>query len=411
MIRKLRWKFVLAMTSCSMIILMIVFCSSFLSTKAAIQRESEENLMRIFEMNKIQNTFYFPSFKSDMIRTPFFIITVSKDGMITEINSNYFGLNDNLDMEWLISIAKTSLESSDNVGIIKEESLRFCKKYQFDCWKIAFIDTSFEENSIYNLLQNMILIALGSAVGIFLLSVALANWITKPVEKAWNQQRQFVADASHELKTPLTVIISNSDMLLSESFLDNQNQRRLENIHEESIRMKGLVEDMLYLARSDANSANKSFEVLSFSDILMDSVLMFEPLAFEKGKFLDYEIAEDIFVLGNSNSLRQLIQIFLDNALKYSYKNSQIKVVLKQNSAKTVCMTVSNKGDLLSAEDCKRIFERFYRTDPARKNNGGYGLGLSIAVSLVKEMNGKLWAESFNEENHFFIQLPTTKCN
>ena len=138
----------------------------------------------------------------------------------------------------------------------------------------------------------------------------------------------------------------------------------------------------------------------------MDAVLLFEALAFEGQKELQYQIEENLSVLGSGDRLKQLTEILLDNAMKYSPEQGCIWVKLERNSAKTLRLMVANTGDTMTPEQCRRIFERFYRTDPARQNNGGYGLGLSIASSIVSEMGGKIWCESRNGINSFFVQLP-----
>ena len=412
MIKKLRWKFVLVTTMLSMVILGVVFVSSFYSTKNSIERESEETLARIAEMQQVPVLGWAP-FGTDMIRTPYFYVDVTRDGVVTNVKSNYFDISSSdsgVDTDWLLSIVQDSLNNAEKIGVMKEDSLRFYRQNTIDGWRVVFIDISAETSSISNLLRNMTFMGLGSFVGIFFLSMGLAYWITKPVEKAWNQQRQFVADASHELKTPLTVILSNTDMLLSHGMQeDDSTQRRLENIRVESVRMKGLVEDMLYLARSDASSVQKQLERVSISDTAMDAVLLFEALAFEKQKELQYQIEENLFVMSSENTLRQLMEILLDNAMKYSGEKGCIWVKLEKNSARTVKLMVANTGDTMTEEQCRRIFERFYRTDPARENHGGYGLGLSIATSIVKELEGRIWCESRNGINSFFVQVPIAK--
>ncbi len=412
MIKKLRWKFVLVMTVLSMIVLSMVFASSFLSTKKTLERDSEENLRRIAEMQQI-NMLGLPRFETDDIRVPFFSVDVSSYGVISNLRSNYFELGvgkESVKEEDIIRIVAASLNKKENMGIMEQEGLRYYRQPRIDGWRVVFLDMTMENNTITNLLKNMTFIGLGSLLGILILSLALSYWLTKPVERAWNQQRQFVADASHELKTPLTVILSNTDILLSHDIDETEStQRRLGNIRAESLRMKGLVEDLLYLARSDSGNAKKIQEQISMTDVVMDSVLLFETLAFEKQKDLQYQLQGGLYVLGNENTLKQLIEILLDNAMKYSEERGCIWVKLEKNSPKSLRLMVANTGDTMTEEQCKRIFERFYRTDPARENNGGYGLGLAIASSIVTEMEGKIWCESRNGINSFFVQLPLCK--
>lgn len=406
MIKKLRWKFVLVMTAFSMAVLCLVLFFSFATMKNNIEQENEKTLKQIAEMQQV-SIMGLPRFQTDNIRVPYFMVDVSQSGMVSNLQSNYMRMDAQVDEELLLDLVANALKQKENMGVLAGEDLRFYRKAKIGGWRLVYLDMTMENNMIRNLSGNMLLIGLGSFVGIFFLSMGLAYWITKPVERAWNQQRQFVADASHELKTPLTVILSNTDMLLNQcTEADEHSEKRLGNIRAESIRMKGLVEDMLDLARSDAGRLKQQLAPVSVSDTVMDAVLLFEALAFEGQKELQYQIEENLSVLGSGDRLKQLTEILLDNAMKYSTEQGCIWVKLERNSAKTLRLMVANTGDTMTPEQCRRIFERFYRTDPARQNNGGYGLGLSIASSIVSEMGGKIWCESRNGINSFFVQLP-----
>ncbi len=408
MIKKLRWKFVLVTTALSMAILCLVLAFSFATIKGSIARENQDTLIRIAEQRQIP-ALGLPKLNRDDIRVPYFMVDVSHGGVVDNLRSNYFEMIEEVNEEELLSIVANTLNAEKNMGVLQDGSLRYYRKPLLDGWRLVYLDMTMEQNTVSSLLRNMLFIMLGSCVGIFLLAVGMATWITKPVERAWDQQRQFVADASHELKTPLTVILSNTDMLLGHDCTEESTQRRLGNIRAESVRMKGLVEDMLYLARSDSAVVMEQMELVSISDVLMDSVLLFEPLAFETGKELQYQLASDLKVLASENKLKQLFGILLDNAMKYSGEKGQIWVELEKCNSKALRLMVANSGETMTEEQCKRIFERFYRTDPARQHNGGYGLGLSIAVSITKELEGKIWCESQNGINRFYVQLPLTK--
>ena len=406
MIKKLRWKFVLVMTAFSMAVLCLVLFFSFATMKNNIEQENEKTLKQIAEMQQV-SIMGLPRFQTDNIRVPYFMVDVSQNGMVSNLQSNYMRMDAQIDEELLLDLVANALQQKENMGVLAGEDLRFYRKAKIGGWRLVYLDMTMENNMIRNLSGNMLLIGLGSFVGIFFLSMGLAYWITKPVERAWNQQRQFVADASHELKTPLTVILSNTDMLLNQcTEADEHSEKRLGNIRAESIRMKGLVEDMLDLARSDAGRLKQQLAPVSVSDTVMDAVLLFEALVFERQKELQYQIEENLSVLGSGDRLKQLVEILLDNAMKYSPEQGCIWVKLEKNTAKTLRLMVANTGDTMTPEQCRRIFERFYRTDPARQNNGGYGLGLSIASSIVSEMGGKIWCESRNGINSFFVQLP-----
>lgn len=169
--------------------------------------------------------------------------------------------------------------------------------------------------------------------------------------------------------------------------------------------MRGLTESLLELARSDNHTARTVFDNVDFSGLVSDSVLPFEPLYYEKGLTLSYEIQGDIIVSGDGVQLCRLADILLDNAMKYSYPQTEIIVKLKKHRDYCI-LSVASQGNIISKADLKNIFKRFYRMDKARSMNHSYGLGLSIAESIVREHGGKIWAESCDGVNVFRVRLP-----
>lgn len=233
-------------------------------------------------------------------------------------------------------------------------------------------------------------------------SILLAWWATRPVERAWRQQRQFLSDASHELKTPLTVILSNAE-LLSALPLEERPARWTDNILSESHQMKRLVEEMLTLARADSMTAAVLGDV-SLSEAAEDCVLAFEPVAFEAEKALEYRLAEEVCVLGDGEKLRRLVSILLDNAIKYGAPGGAVTLALERRERQAV-LTVSNPGEI-PAEHLPRLFERFYRADASRGEQSGFGLGLSIAGAIAREHKGALRAESGGGVTRFVFTMP-----
>lgn len=255
-----------------------------------------------------------------------------------------------------------------------------------------------------NLTRNCIFIGIISFLAFLGISIFFANWSVKPVDLAWTQQKQFIADASHELKTPLTVILTNAEFLQSGEYKEEQKMQFSDNILTMAKQMRGLVEGLLELSRVDNHSMKASMEHLNFSDLVTNSICVFEPLYYETGLELLSDIESDICVKGNTDYLKQVIDILLDNALKYADANSQIFVNLAQQKNHLV-FSVKSVGDSISPEDCRNIFKRFYRVDQSRNDSGSYGLGLSIAQSIVLEHKGKIWVESKNGINTFFVTL------
>ena len=239
----------------------------------------------------------------------------------------------------------------------------------------------------------------------FLISMFMARVAVRPVRESWDRQQEFVADASHELKTPLTVILANNNILLSpDRTLPEDDRKWIESTQDEAVHMKTLVDQLLFLARSDSGDQKMLLSDLDLGDMVMDDVLQFEPVAFERGIRLEPDLTPDAHIEGDSTMIRQLIHILLDNACKYAAPDSTVTVTLRREG-KGVTLAVRNTGDPIPPEDLPHIFERFYRADKARthmENTGGYGLGLSIARSIAEDHKGTISCTSNAEEGTTF---------
>ena len=268
-------------------------------------------------------------------------------------------------------------------------------------------ERSMEQAVLRRLVRSYLLIALGAMLVLLGIAAAASRWVTRPVEKAWKQQRQFLSDASHELKTPLTVILSNAE-LLEGAGLAEKPARWSGNIHTEAEQMRTLVEQMLTLARADNGVRPAAMEPLNLSDVATDCVLAFEPVAFEAGKPLEERIAADITVVGDADRLRRLISILLDNAVKYGAEGGHITLTLEKMDRQAQ-LTVSNPGDPIPPEHLAHLFERFYRADASRGEKSGFGLGLAIADTIAREHKGALKAESDAASTRFTFTMPLRK--
>jgi two-component system sensor histidine kinase CiaH len=276
-------------------------------------------------------------------------------------------------------------------------------KDQHGITEIAFYDLTSEKNIMYNLILTFSLVGLASLAAFFVISLYLAKWALKPVEKSWEQQRQFIADASHELKTPLTVILANIDVLLAHKTETIQSQLKwLDYIKTEASRMIVLVNDLLFLAKSDQSKDTIISSSVDFSDLVLSCVLPFESVAYEQGKNLQIDVKPNITLLGDKGKLTQLIAILLDNAFKYSDEKGTIKVVLKKKQEKTI-LEITNSGEPIPAKHIPYLFERFYRADESRSRScGGYGLGLAIAQNIANIHHGKILVKSTKQDGTTF---------
>ena len=338
----------------------------------------------------------------EQLVVPYIHVMLLTDGSIAEVSGNYYDLEDEALIQQLTDAAFADGKTDGRLSALGFRYLR-----TGGGWGESFVftDLTGEQTMLNGLIRNCLLIGLVSWAALLFISLLLAKWMTRPVETAWNMQKQFVADASHELKTPLTVIMTNAEMLADGSYSGDEQSRFTENILSMSRRMRGLVESMLALARMDSGTAQRTHENLSYSKLIADGLLPFEPLFYENGMEIISEIENGITVCGDRARLMQITEILLDNALKYSDPAGPVTVVLKQQGTRCT-LSVSGNGAPLSKEDCKNIFKRFYRADRARNDGRSYGLGLSIANSIVQEHGGRIWAESSGDCNTMYVSLP-----
>lgn len=400
MIRRLRIKFVAINMSIVTVMLIAIFAMFFCTTK---QNLEQQNIVLLQNMSRNPQVFMQPGPPVEKIGVPIFIISKDSNGNIRAEGSGYYDLSDE---DILLELLEIASEDDAVYGRIEEYHLRFVKMRTPMEDVTVFADTSVEDQMMETLLRNCILIGFGSFVVFFVISIFLAKWAVKPVEKAWNQQKQFVADASHELKTPLTVITTNAELLQSSCMMDMSDKTHVENVLHMTKQMRGLVEGLLELARFDNGSLKYEMTSIDLSNVINETILPFEAVFFENRLELTSFIEEQIQIKGNRDQIRQVLDIFLDNALHYSTDGGKVEIVLEKTSAKYCLLSVSNQGIPIPKEDLKNIFKRFYRGDKARTMCHNYGLGLSIAQNIVERHKGKIWADSVNGRNTFWVKLP-----
>lgn len=332
---------------------------------------------------------------------PVFTLYIGENGRLAAMGGGNYDLSDEAFLQSLFDIVAGSREQT---GIIREYRLRFCRIVTPKEEYIVFGDAAGEMRTLRNLIKDCILTGAGAFFSFLVISVLFSYWAVRPVDRAWRQQRQFVADASHELKTPLTVILTNAELLQADGGGAADSQCA-ENILIMARQMRGLTEGLLELARVDNGTVKMAMTQVDFSSLVADTILPFEPLYFERGLELCSNIEEGVRVKGSDSYLRQTVEILLDNAMKYAALNTKVEVVLKKQG-RHCTFSVANSGEAITAEELKHIFERFYRVDKVRSRDGSYGLGLAIAESIVREHGGKIWAESSGGINTFYMQFP-----
>lgn len=315
-----------------------------------------------------------------------YTIILDEDGNFKEIINNTN--NEDIDEESIKEIANGIIkEHKENVFIGNLYKDRY--SYVFTPNNMLVIMDNYELNTIlrHHNINSFILFILCEII-IFALASLLTNWIIKPVNRSFEKQKEFIADASHELKTPLSVIIASTD-----AYYNDKDEKWINNIRNESEKMSKLVTDLLNLAKTE-----KEVEVVmsnnDLSNIVESSIMTFESVFYEKKIKLKYDIEPNIKMNCNDGLISELMSILIDNAIKHcSDKNKVIINLYKKN--KQIFLEVKNTGEPISEEDRERIFERFYKSDKSRnRNSNSYGLGLAIAKNIVEKHDGTISVNS-----------------
>ena len=405
-IKKLRWQFVAACMGLIAIVLAIVFGCVWASAQSALERSSHTALEQALSR---RGGDLLPGFHQsggdDQVLLPYFTVQVW-GSTVYVTGGTYSGLEDT---DALTAILTDCLAQEEDEGSLPGYALRYLRQDDGLYTQIAFVDISLETAALRQMMASYLRIGLLSLLLLAGASFLLSLRVTRPVERAWRQQRQFFSDASHELKTPLTVILSNAEMLEGAALPERESRWR-DNILSEARQMKTLVEEMLTLSRTEDAQRKPTVADVDLSDLSEDCALAFEPVAFEAGKPLSWDVTPGLTVSGDGEKLRRLLSILLDNAAKYGAPGEGIVLSLQAERNQAV-LSVSNGsgGHPIPPEELPRLFERFYRTDTSRGEQSGFGLGLPIAQAIAKEHHGALRAESDEKTTRFTFTLPQKK--
>ncbi len=337
-----------------------------------------------------------PHFDTNQFKlSTFYSVAISYDDKVIEVRNDDAAVYTDAELE---SAARQVLKKSDANGVI--DDLVYYKMDKGGYTLVSFMDNTIIRESM-NTLFRYTLIFGGVAIAIlFFLAVYLAKRIVDPLEESYQKQKQFISDAGHELKTPVSVVSANAE-LLSREIGDNQ---WLTNIQYENERMGNLVGQLLELARTE--NVKPQMEYLDLSRLVGGGVLPFESVAYENGLILNSQITDGIITLGNSTQLSQLVSILIDNAIKHSHNGKEVSVSLTHTRS-TVVISVVNDGEPIPEEQMAQLFERFYRADEARNGEDKhYGLGLAIAKAIVEAHNGKIEVSCYDGKVCFTARLP-----
>lgn len=396
MFEKLKRKFIFINMTLLTLVFILIFGTIYLTTAANMDRELEGDLKGAIQNPRKPG----PNFKNGNS----IIIDLDSENNVANVTTNIEIDNAVLE-ESIYSILKNE-NKIDKIDI-SGSSYGYLKEHTPKGLKIALISRELQINMLNNLLKVFLIVGSISLFLLFYISVYLTNKTIKPIKESFEKQKQFIADASHELKTPLAIIRTNTSVIASNKDKTVDSQIKWINyISNQVDRMAKLIDDMLSLTKIDSNKVMEEKSSFDFSKVLDSILLGFEAVVFENNIILETEIQKNVDLKANKEEIKKLCSILLDNALKYTNSGGRIDVILYEDKNK-VYLKVKNTGDGIKKEDLEKIFERFYRVDTSRaRETGGYGLGLSIAKSIVEIHNGKIYAESnIGKDTTFIVEF------
>lgn len=304
--------------------------------------------------------------------------------------------------EELPSLLHTIVSQEKNFGILYSQDAIYYRSGKTP-YKIAIASTDYIVHSVVNLVLVLLAVWVGAMLLFFLISIRLSAVAARPMEEAMQREKQFVADASHDLKTPLSVILANNSILMENPENKVGDLRRwLDSTQEAAKRMQKLIAEMLTLADVERQDVPLVREEVDLANIAMKADLELESVAFEKNVTLEDDLPDRCMVTGNADYLLRIVMSLLENALKYEPSGGRVSIHLTQSKKKTV-LSVCNRGSRIADEDLPHVFDRFYRSDKSRTNSAGsFGLGLAITKEMVERLGGTISVTSSQEEGTVF---------
>ena len=392
MIRRLKIKFVtLAMASLLALLTGIVGGMNLINY-FSVTREADA-ILSILSQNKgsfpdfpgNQDGFLPPGMSPEIpFESRYFSVFLDESYEIISANTSMIASVDETQAK---EYAQEVIDKSNTQGFIDE--YRFVWKQEFNGYRITFLDCGRKLNSFRNFLLARSGMALAGYVIVFVIVFILSGKIIKPIAESYEKQKRFITDAGHEIKTPLTIINANVDILEMEL---GKNES-LSDISQQAKRLRSLTDDLVMLARMEESEETMPKIDFPVSEVVTEAARPFRTLAIQQGKEFICNIQPLLTLKGNDKAIEQLVGILLDNALKYSPSGGVVAFdLIKQN--RSVCLSVLNTANTeIKREQLNHVFDRFYRTDSSRNSEtGGHGIGLSIAQAIVTAHGGRIQA-------------------
>ena len=389
MLKNLRRRIVLMLMAVFLVLIVgVIGCMSAINAQQTVERQKQNlrsaALQPMTRRSETQRT-------TDYNGTPFFAVRFDPSGNVTSVYQYSYDISD----EKATRAAERAVRSGRTSGVLHDHQVRYLIRKDSDGYtRITFISMAEDEaQQQKQLLYSLLLIPFLLLLLFLFVALPLSRWLIRPVQRAWDAQRHFIADASHELKTPLTVILANLSILLKHKQQTIENcEGWVESTQEEAQQMRKLVEEMLMLARTEDEQPVEAFSHVNLSEMLEHTLMTMEPVAYDNGVTLETNIEENMTALCSETHIRQLMMILLDNAIKYA-GNEKIVTVTLAKKQEYYELRVCNTGTPIPAEMQPHVFDRFYRGDTQRTSNG-FGLGLAIAKQIVQMHKGTIRVQS-----------------
>lgn len=323
----------------------------------------------------------------------YFSVLADTNGNIIGVDTSRIAL---VDTEKAIEYTQKILSGSKKSGFLGD--YRFTAKVEDGTVRVTFLDVGRKLDSFKSFLYTSITISLIGLVVVFFVIVFFSGKIINPIAEAYEKQKRFITDAGHEIKTPLTIINADTDILEMEV---GENEY-LTDIKQQAKRLTSLTNDLVYLARMEESENTLTKIDFPVSDVVFDTVNSFKTLLQSQNKTLECNIQPMLSLCGNSKAIEQLVSILMENAVKYSPENTAVNVNLSKQG-RNLCLSVHNVTEnAVSNKDLQHVFDRFYRTDTSRNSQtGGHGIGLSVAKAIVTAHSGKICA--YTQDGHSFV--------
>lgn len=403
MIRKLRFKFVaIAMLSLFAVLAVIIAAVNIISYNSIVQ--SADEVLSLLTSGEgrfpLRDTHMMPAepFTGDRFtearpelpfESRFFSVLIDSNGAVISTDTDFIAAVDKTTAADMAQRVFSSDKASGFTG-----NYRYRASQEGQNTRIIFLDCTRDLSTFRRFLLISCGISLLGLAAVFVLIMLLSGYIVRPVSESYKKQKRFITDAGHEIKTPITIIDADAEVLE----MDMPDNEWLQDIRKQVKRLSTLTNDLIYLSRMEEEDLQLQYIDFPLSDVVAETAGSFAALAVTQSKVLHTDIQPMLTKHGDENALRQLVSVLLDNALKYSPENGRIDLTLKQHG-KVIVMAVTNTTiGAVSREMLEHLFDRFYRADPARHSHG-YGIGLSIAKAIVTAHKGKISTTTIDEQS------------